>query len=71
MVGSPCPGKTGVWVLSGESLKKIASIGIAARSWCTYHGFALNVDCDLGAFRAINPCGFDASVIAPTFASNG
>ena len=63
IAGVRAPGKTGVWVASGESPKKIASIGVAARSWCTYHGFALNVDCDLAAFRAINPCGFDASVM--------
>ena len=61
--GTRSPGKTGVWVPRGASLAKIASIGIAAKSWCTYHGFALNVDCDLGAFRAINPCGLDASVM--------
>jgi lipoyl(octanoyl) transferase len=44
-------------------MRKIASIGVAARRWCTYHGFALNVDCDLDAFTAINPCGFDPSVM--------
>jgi lipoate-protein ligase B len=36
-------GRTGVWV--GE--KKIASIGVAVRSWITFHGFALNVSTDL------------------------
>lgn len=56
-------GKTGVWVEIGGAPRKIASIGIAARRWCTYHGFALNVDCDLDAFRAIHPCGFDAAVM--------
>jgi lipoate-protein ligase B len=61
--GVRAPGGTGVWVASPAGMRKIASIGIAARHWCTYHGFALNVDCDLGAFRAINPCGFDASVM--------
>jgi len=33
-------GKTGVWV--GD--KKIASIGIACRTWVTFHGLALNVE---------------------------
>jgi lipoate-protein ligase B len=37
-------GRTGVWV--GEQ-KKIASIGVAVRSWVTFHGFALNVSTDL------------------------
>jgi lipoate-protein ligase B len=52
-------GATGVWV--GEA--KIASIGIACRRWITFHGLALNVATDLGYFRRINPCGFDAGVM--------
>jgi lipoate-protein ligase B len=47
------PGRTGIWV--GES--KLASIGIAVRRWVSYHGFALNVDPDLGSFDLIHPCG--------------
>jgi lipoate-protein ligase B len=46
-------GMTGVW--SGE--KKIASIGVGLRRWVTFHGFALNVACDLSYFDAIVPCG--------------
>ncbi len=46
-------GKTGVWV----GRRKIASIGIGVRRWIAWHGFALNVDPDLGAFDAIVPCG--------------
>ncbi len=46
-------GMTGVWV--GE--KKIASIGVGLRRWVTFHGFALNVACELGYFDAIVPCG--------------
>jgi lipoyl(octanoyl) transferase len=46
-------GLTGVWV--GE--KKIASIGVGLRRWVTFHGFALNVACELGYFDAIVPCG--------------
>lgn len=48
-------GKTGVWV--GAGTRKIAAIGVAARSWVTYHGFALNVNNDLGIFGGIVPCG--------------
>lgn len=60
------PGKTGVWVL--KSLKtggprKIASLGIAVKDWVTYHGLALNVSCELGAFSQISPCGFPADVM--------
>ena len=46
-------GKTGVWVGG----KKIASIGIAARNWITFHGLSLNVNVDLKFFSMINPCG--------------
>lgn len=45
--------RAGLWV--GE--KKLVSIGIAVRRWVTFHGFALNVDCDLDPFRSIRPCG--------------
>lgn len=48
-------GKTGVWV--GGGARKIAAIGVAARSWVTYHGFALNVANDLRFFQNIVPCG--------------
>lgn len=47
------PGRTGVW--AGE--EKVASIGIAVRSWVSYHGFALNVAPDLAFFDLIHPCG--------------
>jgi lipoyl(octanoyl) transferase len=61
IAGRRVTGRTGVWV--GATPRKIASIGVAARRWCTYHGFALNVDCELSAFEAINPCGFAPSVM--------
>jgi lipoate-protein ligase B len=44
---------TGVWVED----RKIASIGIAARQWVSYHGVALNVTTDLDYFNLIVPCG--------------
>lgn len=56
------PGLTGVWT-SEKISRKIASIGVAVKHWVTYHGFALNVSTDLRFFHAINPCGFDASVM--------
>lgn len=46
-------GKTGLWI--GD--RKVAAIGVAVRRWVTYHGFALNVDPDLGHFAGIVPCG--------------
>ena len=53
-------GRTGVWI--GEQ-KKIASIGVAVRSWITFHGFALNVSTDLSCFSTINPCGYESGVM--------
>jgi lipoyl(octanoyl) transferase len=46
-------GLTGVWT----SGRKIASIGVHARQWVTWHGFALNVTTNLSAFDVIVPCG--------------
>ena len=46
-------GKTGVWTKG----RKIASIGVHARDWVTWHGFALNVNTDLSYFDLIVPCG--------------
>jgi lipoyl(octanoyl) transferase len=49
---------TGVWVdASSDSRRKIASIGVHARDWVTWHGFALNVNTDLRYFDLIVPCG--------------
>ena len=49
-------GYTGVWV-GPERPRKIASIGVHARDWVTWHGFALNVTTDLTFFDLIVPCG--------------
>jgi len=46
-------GMTGVWL----DQRKIAAIGMAARHWISFHGFALNVSTDLTHFKGIVPCG--------------
>jgi lipoyl(octanoyl) transferase len=47
---------TGVWTGG----RKIASIGVHARDWVTWHGFALNVSTELSWFDLIVPCGIPA-----------
>ncbi|MEZ0360039.1 lipoyl(octanoyl) transferase LipB [Mycobacterium sp. SA01] len=57
-------GRSGVWV---DGNRKIAAIGIRVARGTTLHGFALNCDCDLGAYSAIVPCGItDAGVTSLT-----
>jgi lipoyl(octanoyl) transferase len=51
-------GAPGVYVPMGNTLAKIAALGIKVRNGCTYHGVALNVDMDLKPFEGINPCGY-------------
>jgi lipoate-protein ligase B len=53
--GERSTGFTGVWTRG----RKIASIGVHARDWVTWHGFALNVTTDLKYFDFIVPCGID------------
>lgn len=49
------PNKTGVWIKD----KKIAALGVAVKSWISYHGFAINVNNDLSSFKGIVPCGIE------------
>ncbi len=47
-------GHAGVWVRD----EAIAAIGLSIRRWVSMHGFAINVNNDLGNFSLVKPCGF-------------
>lgn len=62
-------GRSGVWLPpeGGRPARKIAAVGIRVARGVALHGFALNCDCDLGAFSTIVPCGIaDAGVTSLT-----
>lgn len=53
-------GLTGVWRQRPDGTRvKLASIGVHARDWVTWHGVALNVENDLSTFDHTVPCGID------------
>jgi lipoyl(octanoyl) transferase len=56
LIGGRVEKYTGVWVDLPHP-RKPASIGVHARDWVTWHGFALNVNTDLRYFDLIVPCG--------------
>lgn len=58
IVAERSPGETGVWLDVGTPFaRKICAMGVRASRWVTMHGFALNVNADLGYFDHMIPCG--------------
>lgn len=62
-------GQTGVW--TQQRARKIASIGVHARDWVTWHGFALNVSTDLSYFDLMVPCGIQSVTMTSVDAELG
>jgi lipoate-protein ligase B len=56
-------GHPGCWIdADGPEPRKIGALGLRVERGTTYHGIALNVDVDLGAFGLIDPCGMPGLV---------
>ena len=58
-------GLTGVWIdyLEQKNPRKICALGVKSSRWVTMHGFAFNVNPDLGYFGNIIPCGIDDKAV--------
>ncbi len=57
-------GETGVWLDVGTPFaRKICAMGVRASRWVTMHGFAFNVNADLGYFDHIIPCGINDKAV--------
>lgn len=56
--GERSDGETGVWLDVGTPFaRKICAMGVRASRWVTMHGFAFNINADLGYFDLMIPCG--------------
>ena len=64
LIGERSQGETGVWLGVGTPfIRKICAMGVRASRWVTMHGFALNVNADLGYFDNIIPCGIKGKAV--------
>ena len=64
VVGTRSAGETGVWLDVGTPFaRKICAMGVRASRWVTMHGFALNVNADLGYFDNMIPCGIKGKAV--------
>jgi lipoyl(octanoyl) transferase len=70
--GTRSEGETGVWFDVGTPFaRKICAMGVRASRWVTMHGFALNVNADLGYFDNIIPCGIKGKAVTSMHAELG
>ncbi len=64
IMGTRSDGETGVWLDVGTPFaRKICALGVRSSRWVTMHGFALNVNTDLGYFDNIIPCGIRGKAV--------
>ena len=64
IIGTRSKGETGVWLDVGTPFaRKICAMGVRASRWVTMHGFALNVNANLGYFDNIIPCGIKGKAV--------
>ena len=64
ITASRSKGQTGVWLEAGTPLaRKICALGVRTSRWVTMHGFALNVNTNLGYFDHIIPCGIRGKAV--------
>lgn len=57
-------GETGVWLdVETPFARKICALGVRTSRWVTMHGFALNVNVNLGYFDNIIPCGIKGKAV--------
>lgn len=62
--GTRSEGETGVWLDVGTPFaRKICAMGVRASRWVTMHGFAFNVNANLGYFDNIIPCGIKGKAV--------
>jgi lipoyl(octanoyl) transferase len=62
--GERSKGETGVWFDVGTPFaRKICALGVRASRWVTMHGFAFNVNTNLGYFDNMIPCGIKGKAV--------
>ncbi|MBQ0737078.1 lipoyl(octanoyl) transferase LipB [Aquimarina celericrescens] len=64
IIATRSEGETGVWLdVDTPFARKVCAMGVRASRWVTMHGFALNVNADLGYFDNIIPCGIKGKAV--------